>query len=306
VLEARAARPWLLLALALLLAPAGAHAQRIDGREALDDDRPEAWAMRWFAAALAPSGFGTVPGAEAGQIEAAVDAVWLPELSERQRTVGFGGTKTEDLNRAPAVARPRVRVALPARFALEGAWLPPVAIDGARANLLSLALARPLLERYRWRLGLRVAATTGTLQGDFTCPADAAAAGADPIGNPYACEAASEDEIDLDDYGAELGFTFRPAATPALELWTTGTLRRTRSSFQTDARYGGLIDRGRLDHSGSDWGLATGLAWRDERWWAGAELRWTPLEVDRAPVGSGGSEDDPLLHGLLTLAYRLR
>jgi len=277
----------------------------LDGREELASDRPEAWAMRWFAAALAPSGFGAAESTDPGRVDLALDAAWLPDLSERQRTVGFDGTKVEDLNRAPAAPRARARFGLPAGFSLDLGWIPPIRFDGARANLLSLGLARPLLERGPWRLGARLTGTVGRLDGDFTCPAAAAGAGADPVRNPYGCERKSEDQVDLNQVGFELGLAYRSPARPALGVWLGGALRRVDSTFHVRADWNGIHDRTRLDYTGNDWDLAAGLSWRMRPTWeSSAELRWTPLDVVR--TGGGGAESDPLLQVLLSLAYRLR
>lgn len=302
----------LALALSLTLACAlGASAPvaaqpLLDGREQLAADRPEAWAMRWFAAALAPA--GTAPGGatQAGRIDLGLDLGWLPSLSARQRTIGFDGTKVEDLNRAPMAPTPRARFGLPAGFVLDLGWIPPAEVDGARANLLSLGLARTLAERGPWRLGARLTARHGRLSGDFTCPAAAAAAGADPVRNPYGCAAASDDRMDLDLFGAELGLAWRPVATPALALWLSGSAWRLDSTFQVQADWGGVRDRTRLDYAGTDWGLATGLSWRPSDAWEGtAELRWTPLDVAR-PADGGGTRTDALLQVVAGFAYRVR
>lgn len=279
----------------------------LDVRERLDADRPEAWAMRWFAAALAPTGFGLAPEQPAGAVELALEAAWIPHLSAEQRTIGFDGTKTEDLNRSPFAAGPRVRVALPADWSLDATWLPPVEVDGARGNLLGVGAAKTLLERGRFRLGTRLSAIDGTFDGDFTCPADAVAAGEDPDRNPYRCEAASDDEVALTALALELAGAWRPAWARGVEFWVAGLVRHVDSTFQVDARYDGIIDRTRLDYSGVDWGLATGAGGRaGGRWRWMAELDWTPLDVGVEPVGRGHDVYDPMINLRLGLAYRLR
>lgn len=295
-------------ALALLAGAAGAGAQlRLDTREELARSRPEAWAQRWFAAALAPSGFGPAEAGRWRELDLAIDLASLPTLTREQRTVGFGGTKLEDLNRSPLVARPRARIGLPAGFALDASWLPPVEIDGARGNLFALGLSRPLLEREGWRLTSRLWLQTGALEGDFVCPRAAAEAGDDAEANPYACAEASEDRMELDQAGLELALAWTPRSRPALDTWFAFSTRSLDSSFVVDARWSGIDDHSRLDYDGIDWGLAAGLAWRARAGWrTAAELRWTPLEVRRPSDGGGGASDDPLLHFLATVAYRLR
>lgn len=278
----------------------------VDVEEELDSERPEAWALRWFAATLAPSGFGNPGDLAPGAIELGLDAAWIPSLSTRERTVGFNGTKTEDLNRSPLASSVRARVGLPARFALEGAWMPPIEVDGARPNLFSLAVAREIVARPPWRLAARLGFQSGTVEGDFTCPQAAAAAGEDPIANPYRCEAASNDEMSFDSPGLEFALARRFAGTAGIEAWVTASLRRVDSTFDVDAQYAGVVDRSRLDYSGEDWGLAAGLGGLTSSglWRWGAEVAWVPLEIRRAP--GRATEDEPLIHARLLFARRLR
>lgn len=289
------------------LAPPLAAQPVLDATEKLADDRPEAWAMRWFAAALLPGGYGPATAARPGRVELELEAGGLPRLSERERRVGFGGTKVEDLNRSDAYLRPRLRVGLPAELWLEADWLPPVEVGGAKPNLLSIGLARPFLERERWRAGWRIAAQGGTIEGDFTCPAAEAAAGPDPQANPFGCEAASADEMRLESLVGEAAVAFRPAGAPALELSLAALARRLDATFRVRARYSGIVDRTRLEHSGIDWGLRAGAAWRaGDAWRLAGELAWMPLDVVRGPNGSGPSSDDALLNLRVALSRRLR
>jgi hypothetical protein len=291
-----------------LLACVGPAVARVtlDGREDLDRRRPEAWALRWFAAAVEPSGFGVPELPGAGRVELSLELDAVPRLSAKQRTVGFGGTKTEDLNRSPVLAYPRVRVGLPAGFVLDGSWAPPVALDGARANLFGIGLSRTVLERGGTRLGLRLGVFGGTIRGDFTCPSAAAAAGDDPARNPYACESASDDSVRIGAAGLEATLAHRFRRRPALESWLAVSARRLDSSFRADARWNGIDDRSRLDYRGSDWGLGAGLSWRRGATWRySAEARWVPLEVARPPA-AGGRQRDDLLQARVRISLRFR
>jgi hypothetical protein len=197
-------------------------------------------------------------------------------------------------------------VGLPAGFALEGSWMPPLEVDGAQPQLFGLALSRDLLERSPWRLAGRLALQTGDIDGDFTCPAAAARAGDDPVANPYGCTAASSDEMSLDSAGLEVALARRLGDTAGLEAWLAATLRWLDASFQVDAEYAGVRDHTRLDYDGVEWGLAAGLggtsASRLWRW--GAEIAWTPLDIARPPDYQ--AESEPLLHGRILVARRLR
>jgi hypothetical protein len=76
-----------------------------------------------------------------GAVEVGFELGGIPSLNERQRTVGFDGTKVEDLNRTPVFGRLRLLVGLPAGFSAEVGWVPPIEIDGSTSNLLDLPRA---------------------------------------------------------------------------------------------------------------------------------------------------------------------
>ena len=61
-------------------------------------------------------------------LDLALEVTQVPHLSTRERTVGFGGFKAEDLNRLPVLVRPRLTIGLPRRFAIELGYVPPIEI----------------------------------------------------------------------------------------------------------------------------------------------------------------------------------
>lgn len=295
-----------LAAAVAVTAAASAGAQVIAVTEQLDDQRPEAWAMRWFAATSLPTGFGAAEELPAGTFDVGLEAGWVPSLSEEERRVGFYGTKVEDLNRTPLFGRPIVRLGLGAGFAASAGWVPPIEMDGATANLLSLALERPLLTREAFRLAARLFYQTGSISGDITCPADEAAAGDDPVANPFGCEAPSDDEMEIESYGLELAAAWRLPAE-GLEIYVSGLVQQLDSEFQVDAVYNGFHDLGRLAHQGSDLAATLGLAYRwRERTRIAGELFYSPLDIVRDPIVGGPSENEPLLNLRLLVTYRLR
>jgi len=289
-------------------AAAPASAQPVlDFRDELAGDRPEAWAMRWFAAALTPAGRAAERAAPRGSFELAGEVGWLPELSERQRTVGFGGTKTEDLNRTPVYGRIWGSVGLGAGITARLGWIPPVEAEGMSADLWTLALARPLWERGRFRLGAGLSIERGTIEGDLTCDAASARAGEDPVSNPFGCEAPSEDELELEALGVELAAGWALDRSGLWEARLGLALRRLDAELRVDARYSGLIDRTVLAYDGTERAFSTGLARRaGERAQLALTVVYAPLEVVRDPLGVGSAEQDPLWNARLTAAWRLR
>ena len=190
-------------------------------------------------------------------------------------------------------------------FSLVADWIPPVTLDGAKPDVATLTLERPLYESQAWRLGFRLGAGSGRVDGDFTCPRSVAAAGADPRRNPYACESASSDSERFHWKSLELGIERR--LTPRVGAHVAATLWRLDGTFRAHAHWAGLDDTTRLAYVGNDWGVAGGLDWTvDPGWRLSGELFYAPLDVLRSPTDVGHSQNDPFWNLRLLVAYRLR
>lgn len=282
--------------------PAAAFSQPvIDEVQELAFDAPESWAMKTFASIALLTGLGVPDRRPAGSVELQLELSSVPRLSAEQRTVGFGGTKTEDLNRTSVFGRPRVLVGLPAGFTVEVSYLPAIDISGIEPELFAAALARPLLEGRRFRLGARLTAQHGTFTGDLTCSRDEIASGA----NPFDCERPSDDEMTLDTGSLELTGSLEVGSEPRWRPYLALAAHRMDLDFRVDARYAGLIDRTRLLTDGTTLSLALGAELRlGERGRLAGEVFWAPLEVVRPP--STTAEGDDLLHLRVAYRYRLR
>ncbi len=290
-----------------LSAPAHAQAFVLRDHEDLDFDRPEAWAMAWFAAVAFPTALSTEP-LPPGGVELSLEGGYVPSLSEEQRTVGFLGEKPEDLNRSSVFGRPRVSIGLPADLTATVSWAPPAEIDGVEPNITSFALAGRLWQGPRARVAARVFGQRGTLRGDLTCPRDIAGL-ADFDRNPYGCEEPSKDEMSLRLVGAELSasttFMTTSARWPAVSPYVTIARSSLHAEFQVDARRSGFLDRTLLETDGKIWSGTVGVsvgAGRGAR--VSGELFYAPLDV----VGRAGKgkQTDGLLNARVLLGYRIR
>ncbi len=300
----------LLLALLCLL-PVETDAQSvIDFREELDFDRPEAWALKYFSGATLFTGLGVPERRQAGSVELGLEAGWVPSLSEEERRVGFNGTKVEDLNKTPVFARPRLTVGLPAAFSLTLGYVPPVEVGGARPNLVSLALGRPLIERQRkgsraWRLGARVFGQTGEIEADITCDRGAVEAGDDPVGNPFQCEEPSRDRVKLRYLGFDLGGSFEAGAAGRLEPYGSVMVSFLDPEMQIDARYSGLVDRTLQVTDGTIYALTAGARYAvSEKAGLVAEAFYSPLTIVRRAGEEKANQD--LFNVRVLVSYRLR
>src|SRR3954470_20630857 len=86
-----------------------AWAQSTPAAEPLAFSRPESWVMKYFASATLLTGLGPAGPVGTG-LKIGLEGDWLPYLSEAQRTVGFEGTKVEDLNKVPVLGRLRLDI----------------------------------------------------------------------------------------------------------------------------------------------------------------------------------------------------
>jgi hypothetical protein len=147
------------------LAPAPAHAQREVQRH--DFDSPEGRLLGYYSAALAFTSGGPALGGRPWSIDLGVEATYVPPLSRAQRQAG--SDKPQSSNLAPAFPRPRVSLTFPGRVQAEASWIPPVRVFDAEANLISLAVSRPIRDVRGITLVPRLAFTTGRIEGAITC-----------------------------------------------------------------------------------------------------------------------------------------
>lgn len=290
---------------ALMLLAAAAHAQAfLEGREELTFDRPESWAMKYFASVNLLTGLGAPRPSRPGSVELGFEAASVPSLSERERTVGFAGTKTEDLNKTSLFGRPRLRVGLPRRLALVVSYVPPVELFDVRSHLAALALERPLHSSPRWRLGGRLVGQYGTLEGDFTCSADDVAGGDDLRANPFGCEEPSRDQMTVRSVSLELIAAWTGHRASRFEPHLGVAAHRMDLDFQVDARYAGIVDRTMLLTEGSTLSLTGGVTYRPgKRWTLATEILYSPLRVVRPPLDA--SSNDALLNVRSLLSWTL-
>jgi hypothetical protein len=178
------------MAWALLVLPLAGFGQR---DEQLAFDRPEAWAMKYFAAVSLMQGDGPPLGLEKGQWAMGFEMANIPELSAEERTVGFNGTKEEDLNKAPLLARPLVHYGVGKRLSLTATYLPPVEVfDGLKTHMAGLAVNYALVRGERWHWTVRLIGQWTEAKGDFTAPAEIVG-DPDPDKNPFEAIAPSRD-----------------------------------------------------------------------------------------------------------------
>jgi hypothetical protein len=275
----------------------------LDDVEKMSFDRPESWAMKYFASAAIPTGLGTPSAREKGSITIGIEGGHVPSLDEDQRRVGFIGSKVEDLNRTSLFGRLRVMVGLPRNYSLTVGLVPPVELEGVTPEFFALALGRPVLASPAWRLGLRTWGQVGSIKGDLTCPG-AIAGLADPRLNPDGCLAPSRDRVSQNSVGLELS----AAATNLSDRWEPHVALAVNYldlEFQVGARYSIFLDQAVLRSDGFTYSIAAGLggSLTDGVELVG-ELFYSPLDVVRDPTL--GAQNDALFNARFLLTHRAR
>jgi hypothetical protein len=267
---------------ATIAAAAGASAQTAASPADLLFDRPEAWAQQYFTSVSFLTGLGTPRPESPGAVSLQLESGWIPSLSAAQQQVGFAGTAAEDLNKAPVFFRPRVRVALPARFAVTVGVVPPVRAFGVTPRLAAIALEWTMIDAEAWRVAWRAHGQTGTVTGAFTCPDAVLASPPGSAGNPTGCDARSSDVATLR-YGAiEIDASRRLARLGDLTPHVAVSVNGIDSRFQVDADTFGRHDQTLLPTKGMTWSTAVGASLPvGERVALSADAFYSPLIVRR-------------------------
>ena len=278
----------------------------VRGTEHLDSDRPEAWAMFYTTSVTLPAGLGTPIPRKFGSIDIGGELGSFPSLNKQERTVGFNGTKEEDLNQAPIFARLRLSIGLPDDFSLVLAYVPPLRVYGLKPNLFAVILERPMLQRGPWRIGARLYAQMGTVKGAFTCSNDVAKATPGSPQNPFGCEAKSSDVAAQHYAGFELSGSIRLEALGGLSPYLAISANYLDTRVRVDAMTFGVRDRTQLVADDWNYGFSTGVSYPiAQRVSVSAGLFYSPLKVRRSPEATT-SQTDEFWNFRALLLYRFR
>lgn len=160
-----------------LFALAGLAATSVEAQCRPPANSHEARLLAFYEAPLVFSMAGAPRPLAAGELHLAVEAGNVPSPSPAlQRPEFCYQPHSENTKLTPAFGRPRIALGLPAGFALEASYLPPVTVGGAKPHLASLAVSRPMdyvVGGHEVTLALRAHGTFGVVRGAITCPASA-------------------------------------------------------------------------------------------------------------------------------------
>lgn len=125
-----------------------------------------------FAILSVPIAFTGSQAPEAAQgVSLGLEVASLPRVDRTTATpTSCRPDKTTPENTHPiaGIIRPRLTLAV-AGFLFEASWIPPIALNAVKANLVGLAVARPFHLANNWSLGVRVHGVLGSLHAPITC-----------------------------------------------------------------------------------------------------------------------------------------
>ena len=232
-------------------------------------------ALRYFTAAGLMLADGPPEALDKGQFAIGFDAANIPRLSRSERTVGFDGTKEENLNKTPVIGRPLVHFGITDRLSVTAAYVPPVEIfDRLETHLAGLYLNYELFRNARFGIGLRAGGQWSEATGDFTCAEDIAG-----------CIEPSNDTFTSLTATAELSVDYRLRMRHPLDVFIGVAYTYADLEFEVDALWaGGFNDNRRLLAHGVIWSFSGGLKWAlSEKIHATFAIIHTPLDVRRPP-----------------------
>lgn len=273
-------------AVCLGVGPAPALAQGAVPTTPLSFDRPESWALKYFASATLLAGLEPPRKRPPWSVSFGAEVEWIPPVSDGNRYVGLEGTKQEDLNKAPVYLRPRFVIGLPDDFSLIVAFDPPIRAFGIKPKLLSVAVERPVYESEPWSVGLRVYGQVGTVTGAYTCPASVLAYPPGSPGNIYGCDAESTDVATLRYLGTEVSVAHEGLGRWKLSPHLSIGVNYMNLEMDTAAPTFGFIDAMRYTTHGFTVSGDIGVSHRfGDRLDLSVDSLYTPLWITRPTTG---------------------
>jgi hypothetical protein len=130
----------------------------------------EAKTMAIFAVPLA-FGRGSAPELYPG-FKAGLELSYLPRVSEARATptVCRPGKGPENTDLLFAIPRPRIGMPLPFGFTLQASWVPPLRVNGVKANLFGISVEKAFGQFDGLVVAVRAHATFGSVHAAITCP----------------------------------------------------------------------------------------------------------------------------------------
>jgi len=237
-----------------------------------------------------PLAFGPVLAPETRRrVEVGLEGTYLPKIDPATATptICQPGKGPENTDLLFAVPRPRIGLPLPMGLTLEASWIPPIRLNGVKANLFGLSLARSF-EVGSLVGSLRAHGTFGSIRAPITC---GRAALADPVSECFN-GMLSDDKYAPNIFGADFALG-RPMIGGRLRPYVGGGYNRLEPRFRVNfTNQFGNVDSTQVEvnlnravvFGGATWQVADRLSATTEIYAAPADAVTVRLAV-RAAIG---------------------
>lgn len=212
-----------------------------------------------FSTSLVYSNAGAPALHAPGAVVLGIEGTLLPDASDRiaTPTTCRPGKGPENVNILPGFIRPRLGYSLGDGNMLEVSWVPPIELDGVKANLFSFSFSRtvPLNPNGSSLLTGRLHGTVGSVKGPFVCGEEDIE---DTASECFDSEI-SEDRFSPNIFGVELAVGWNWAGG-RLHPYVGGGYNILHPRFQVDHRdAAGELDDRKVEVNLSRWVIMGGL-----------------------------------------------
>lgn len=253
-------------------------------------DSPEGWGMSYMTAAsfnLSDKFPETLP---LGQFNVSAEISTIPELNEKQQKIGFGGAKSEDLNKSPVFGRGKITTGFYWNSIIELSWTPPLEIGGAKPEQMwGIAIAKQIYTNNAFNAALRLYQFNGKATASVTCSEEMVMLPLYSPGNISGCIGTSKDKIDMSHEGIEI-LLERESSMP-FKPWFSVASTRLTPSVSINAPLEFIQEEAFVETSGRLTTLTLGLNYKlSDNWLLNLGTSYTPIDVQR-PQMSGGNDN---------------
>ena len=253
-------------------------------------DSPEGWGMSYMTAAslnLSDKFPETLP---LGQFNLSAEISTIPELNEKQQKIGFGGAKSEDLNKSPVFGRGKITTGFYWNSVIELSWTPPLEISGAKPDQMwGLAIAKQIYTNNAFNAALRLYQFNGKATASVTCSEEMVMQPLYSPGNISGCIGTSQDKIDMSHEGIEI-LLERESSMP-FKPWFSVASTRLTPSVSINAPLEFIQEEAFVETSGRLTTLTLGLNYKlSDNWLLNLGTSYTPIDVQR-PEMTGGNDN---------------
>ena len=258
--------------------------------ERVDFTSPEGWAMSYMTAASLNLSDKFPEVLTLGQFNITAAISTIPELNEEQQRIGFGGFKSEDLNKSPAFGRGKITAGFYWDSIIELSWTPPLEINGAKPEQMwGIAFAKQIYTNEVFNLGMRLYKFNGQATASVTCSEENVMQPLYSQGNISGCIGTSKDQIDMSHDGIEI--LFQRESSIGFKPWFSLASTRLKPSVQINAPLELIQEEAFIETSGRLMTLNLGLNYKlSDNWLLNLGTSYTPIDVQR-PEMSGGNDN---------------